>query len=81
MSTPTIDIESVLRDPSQDPVIPVLDSSPVPYVVPLPDPSPPMSPLPPVEDSRGYCDEANQHFIDTSVSERVGGLVGLLLSN
>ena len=47
------------------------------------EPLPPV-PVPlisPVEHFRGYCDEANQHFIDTSVSERMGGLVGLWLSN
>ena len=39
----------------------------VPPVPPVPVP-----PVPPVEHLRGYCDEANKHFIDTSVSERVG---------
>ena len=33
------------------------------------------------ETQRGYCDEAKKHFINTSVSERVGGLVGLCPSN
>ena len=28
-----------------------------------------------IEETRGYCDEAKQHFIDTLVSERVGGFV------
>jgi hypothetical protein len=36
---------------------------PVPPIPPVPVP-----PVPPVEHLRGYCDEANQHFIDTSVS-------------
>ena len=45
------------------------------------EPVPPVPPVPPVEHLRGYCDEANKHFIDTSVSERVGGLVGLCPSN
>ena len=46
---------------------------PVPPVLPVP----PVPPLPPVARLRGYCDEANKHFIDTSVSERVDWLVGL----
>jgi len=40
---------------------------PVPPVPPVPVP-----PVPPVEHLRGYCDEAKQHLIDTSVSKWVG---------
>jgi hypothetical protein len=39
----------------------------VPPVPPVPVP-----PVPPVEHLRGYCDEAKQHLIDTSVSKWVG---------
>ena len=47
-------------------------------VEPVPaGPPVPVLPMPPVEHLWGYCDEANQHLIHTSVSERVGGLVGL----
>ena len=56
--------------------VPPVPPVPVPPVPPVPVP-----PVPPVEHLRGYCDEAKQHFIDTSVRDSVGGLVGLWLSN